>query len=43
MTQDLARAFKRLGILHPEPHLKVLMEAGGIKETDDKFDYVIYS
>ena len=40
---DVPRAFKRLGILHPEPHMKTLLEAGSVRETDDKIDYVIYS
>jgi hypothetical protein len=29
LVQDLVRAFKKLGMLHPEPHLKILLEAGG--------------
>jgi Ca2+-binding EF-hand superfamily protein len=29
LTQDLVRAFKKLGMLHPEPHLSLLMQAGG--------------
>ncbi len=32
LVADMPRAFKRLGILHPEPHLPLLKEAGGIKE-----------
>lgn len=43
LVQDLPRAFKRLGILHPEPHMKALMEAGGVRESDEKVDYVIYA
>ena len=30
-------------MLHPETHLKILLEAGGMDETDEKIDYVIYS
>ena len=40
---DLVRSFKKLGMLHPETHLKILLEAGGMDETDEKIDYVIYS
>jgi Ca2+-binding EF-hand superfamily protein len=43
LTTDLVRVFKRLGILHPEPHLPTLIKAGGARETDDRIDYVIYS
>ena len=43
LIQDLVRGFKRLGILHPEPHVKLLLEAGGARETDEKIDYVVYS
>jgi len=43
LVQDLVRGFKRLGILHPEPHMKILLEAGGIRENEDKLDYVLYS
>jgi Ca2+-binding EF-hand superfamily protein len=28
-TSDLLRVFKRIGILHPEPHMKTLIKAGG--------------
>lgn len=43
LVADMPRAFKRLGILHPEPHLPLLKEAGGLRDIDDKFDYVLYS
>ena len=29
LTKDLVRVFKRLGILHPEPHMEALIKAGG--------------
>jgi hypothetical protein len=29
--------------MHPEPHLRTLIEAGGCRESDEKIDYVIYS
>jgi hypothetical protein len=31
--------FKKVGILHPEPHMAMLYEAGGIAENADKVDY----
>lgn len=43
LKQDLVRVFKRLGILHPEPHLSTLIKAGGFHENDETIDYVIYS
>ena len=45
IVQDLIRGFKRLGILHPEPHMKTLLEAGGVREgnEDGKIDYVRYA
>lgn len=43
LIQDLVRSFKKLGILHPEPHMSVLIKAGGARETDERIDYVIYS
>ena len=34
LNVDLIRAFKKLGILHPEPHMKTLIDAGGFHESD---------
>ncbi len=42
-VQDLIRAFKKLGLLHPEPHISILLSAGGAKEGDEKIDYVVYT
>jgi Ca2+-binding EF-hand superfamily protein len=41
--QDLVRAFKKLGMLHPEPHLPILMAAGGASPDDERVDYVVYT
>lgn len=42
LTADLPRALKKLGLLHPEPHLNMLIEAGGAHQTDERIDYVTY-
>jgi len=39
----MTRAFKKFGLLHPEPHMPVLLKLGGYNETDEKVDYVVYS
>ena len=43
LVQDLVRAFKKYGMLHPEPHIPVLLKIGGATESDDKIDYVVFS
>lgn len=35
LTKDLLKVFKRLGILHPEPHMESLIRAGGASPEDD--------
>jgi len=40
LQNDLPRVFKRLGMLHPEPHLKIIVQAGGYKENDEIIDVV---
>lgn len=30
-------------MLHPEPHLTVLLNAGGAQANDEKIDYIVYS
>jgi Ca2+-binding EF-hand superfamily protein len=42
-TEDLSRVFKKIGILHPEPHMDTLKAAGGVLEGHDKIDYQIFS
>lgn len=42
-TTDLVRVFKRVGVLHPEPHMKHLIVAGGAKESDDTIDIILFS
>ncbi len=42
LTSDLPRVFKKLGLLHPEPHIAMLIEAGGARQTDERIDYVTY-
>ena len=32
MADDLIKVYKKLGILHPEPHIEALKEAGGVSE-----------
>jgi Ca2+-binding EF-hand superfamily protein len=43
MVHDLVRAFKKLGMLHPEPHMEMLLEAGGARLQDERIDYVVFS
>ncbi len=42
LTGDLVRSFKKLGMLHPEPHIAMLLEAGGAHSTSERIDYVTY-
>jgi Ca2+-binding EF-hand superfamily protein len=42
LTGDLVRSFKKLGMLHPEPHIPMLLEAGGAHSTSERIDYVTY-
>ena len=43
LTSDLVRSFKKLGLLHPEPHIPMLLEAGGAHATSERLDYVTFS
>lgn len=43
LASDMPRAYKKFGLLHPEPHMAVLLKLGGFNETDEKVDYVVYS
>ena len=42
-TEDLSRVFKKIGIMHPEPHLETLNAAGGVQEGQDKIDCQLFS
>lgn len=43
LQQDVVRAFKKLGMHHPEQHLEMLLEAGGARESDERIDYVSFA
>jgi Ca2+-binding EF-hand superfamily protein len=42
LTGDLVRSFKKLGKLHPVPHIPMLLEAGDTHSTSERIDYVSY-
>jgi hypothetical protein len=34
---------KKVGLLHPEPHLTTILQAGNARETDERIDYTVFS
>jgi hypothetical protein len=34
---------KKVGLLRPEPHLQMILQAGNARETDERIDYTVFS
>lgn len=34
---------KKVGLLHPEPHIQTILLAGNARETDERLDYTVFS
>lgn len=43
MTLDLVFVMKKVGLLRPEPHLQMILQAGNARETDERIDYTVFS